>query len=143
MKMLMSLLCIAMLSCMVPADTVADDAPDDVIEAVRNSAVVQTEVSRARKRVNAKDSSAEGIKVVGLGGGCGVAGCSARYLAVIKVHRGGVNPQTESVLATVERFTNGRLGKVRVVELKPKEAVETKLEVQKRYSSPRPAIEKN
>jgi hypothetical protein len=127
---------------MLPADTEADDAFEDVVEAVKNSPVVQAEVTRVCKSVNAKESVKENINVLSLGGGCGVAGCDTRYLAVITVHRGGVNPQTGSVLATVERHTPGRLGKVRIVELKTKGAVETKLEIQRRYSSPSPIINK-
>ena len=140
MRILISLLCIGLVHCMLPADTEADDAFEDVVEAVNNSPVVQAEVTRVRKSVNAKKSVKENINVLSLGGGCGVAGCDTRYLAVITVHRGGVNPQTGSVLATVERHTPGKLGKVRIVELKTKEAVETKLEIQRRYFSHSPIL---
>lgn len=139
MRELISLLCFGLLHCCIsPAGASAHDAFQDVVAAVKNSPIVQAEVSRLRKEVNAKESVKENIQVVGLGGLCGVAGCNARYLAVITVHRGGVNPQTGSVLATVERTTRGGLGEVRVVELKTKEAVETKLEVQQKYSSHTP-----
>lgn len=130
------LLCSALLHSTSLAETASDDAPEDVLEAIKSSPIVQAEVARTRQRVAAKESLKEKIKIVSLGGLCGVAGCSARYLAVITVHRGGVNPQTGSVLATVDRRTPGGLGKVMVVELKPKEVVETRVKVQRKYSSP-------
>ena len=127
---------------MAATDTAANDWPEDVIEAFKTSPTVQAEISRVRKRIKAKESTQEEIKVVGLGGGCGVAGCSASYLAVITVHRRGVNPQSVSVLAMVQRSPRGVLGRVSVVELKEKGLQETKLEIQRRYSSPLPAIER-
>jgi len=139
-RVLISLLCIVVLHSTTLAETVSDDAPEDVLEAIKSSPIVQAEVTRTRQRVAAKESVKEKIKIVSLGGLCGAAGCSTRYLAVITVHRGGVNPQTGSVLATVDRRTPGGLGKVAVVELKPKEAVETRVKVQRKYSSPLPII---
>jgi hypothetical protein len=140
MVVVMSLFSICVQHSTSLAETAADDAPVDVVDVIKGSPIVQAEVTRVRKRVNAKESVKESINVLSLGGSCGVAGCSIRYLAVITVQRGGVNPQTGSVLAIVERSTRGALGPVRVVELKTKEAVETKLEVQRKYSSPSPKI---
>lgn len=142
MRMLLLLLCIGLLHSVAAANTAADDWPADVVEAFRTSPIVQSEISRLRKRINAKESTQEDIKIIGLGSGCGVAGCGASYLAVITVHRRGVNPQSASVLATVHRSPRGVLGRVSVVELKEKGIGETKLEVQRRYSSPLPVLER-
>jgi len=129
----------------LPQSTAADTAinwPEDVIEAVKASPTVQAEIARERKRINAKESTQNEIKIIGLGGACGVAGCSASYLAVITVHRRGVNPQSSSVLALVRRSPKGVLGRVSIVELKEKGLQESKLEIQKRYSSPLSIIER-
>jgi len=67
-------------------DTAAINGPEDVIEAVKASPTVQAEIARERKWINAKESTQDKIEVIGLGSGCGVAGCSASYLAVITVH---------------------------------------------------------
>jgi len=124
------------------ADTAIINGPEDVIEAVKASPAVQAEIAREGKRINAKESTQNEIKVIGLGGACGVAGCNASYLAVITVHRRGVNPQSSSVLAMVRRSPKGVLGRVSIVELKEKGLQETKLEIQKRYSSPLSIIER-
>lgn len=124
------------------ADTAAFEGPEDVIEAVKASPTVRAEISRAINRINARESAQEEIKSIGLGGDCGVAGCGTSYLAVITVHRRGVNPQSASVLAMVRRSPGGLLGRVSVVELKEKGLEETKLEVQRGYSSPLPVIER-
>lgn len=134
-----------LLSVGLPQSTAADTAinlPEDVIEAVKASPTVQAEIARERKRINAKELTQNEIKIMGLGGACGVAGCSANYLAVITVHRRGVNPQTSSVLAMVRRSPKGILGRVSIVELKYKGLQESKLEIQKRYSSPLSIIER-
>lgn len=140
MRTLILLLCVGLLLSMLPLDAAADDVPEDVVEAVRTSTVVQAEMSRVRKRINAKESAREEIKVLKIGSICGIAGCSTSYLAVITAHRRGVNPQSGTVLATVQRSTRGSLGKVSVVELKAKGVEETRLEVQRKYSSPLPII---
>lgn len=123
------------------ADTAAIDGPEDVLEAVKTSPSVQAEISRVRKLINGKDSAREEIKVISLGSDCGVTVCSASYLALITVHRRGVNPQSSSVLAMVRRSPKGVLGRVSIVELKEKGLRETLLEVQRRESSPLPIIE--
>jgi hypothetical protein len=107
----------------------------------KTNPAVQVEILRVRKRIKAKESTQSEIKVVGLGGVCGVAGCSASYLAVITVRRIGVNPQSASVLAMVQRSPRGVLGRVSIVELKEKGLQETKLEIQRRYSSALPTME--
>ena len=135
-------LCIGLLHSVAAANSAADDWPADVVEAFRASPTVQSEISRLRQSINTKEPEQENIKIIGLGGACGVAGCGASYLAVITVHRRGVNPQSASVLATVERSPKGVLGRVSVVELKVKGVEEPKLEVQRRYSSSLPTIER-
>jgi len=142
MRMFLLLLCIGIFYSVAAANTSTEDWPADVVEAFRTSPVVQSEISRIRKSINAKESTEEDIKIIGLGGGCGVAGCGASYLAVITVHRRGVNPQSASVLATVHRPPRGALGRVKVVELKEKGQPETSLEILRRYSSPSPTIER-
>ena len=134
------LLCYGLFHSNVIAETASDDGPEDVLEAIKSSPIVQAEVTKTRQRVAAKESAKEQIKIVGLGGLCGVAGCSTMYLAVITVHRGGVNPQTGSVLATVDKRFPGGVGKVMIVEIKPKGTVETRVTVQQKYSSPLPVI---
>jgi len=136
------LICVGFSQSSAEADTAVIDVPEDVIEAVRSSPSVQAEISRVRKHIKSKESTNEDIKIIGLGGGCGVAGCGASYLAVITVHRRGTNPQSASVLATVHRSPKGVLGRVSIVELKAKGQEETKLEIQRKYSSPLPIIER-
>lgn len=142
MRTLLLLLCIGILHSVAVADTSVDDWPANVVEAFRTSPVVQAEISNARKRIKAKESNQEEIKIIGLGGGCGFAGCSESYLAIITVHRRGVNPQSANVLALVRRSPRGGLGRVSVVELKEKGPPETRLEILRRYSSPAPIIER-
>ena len=121
----------------------AVDVPDDVLDAVLTSPVVQAEIGRIRRAVNAQPSSKEEVNILPLDGLCGVRGCNSRMPAAITENRRGVNPQSAAILATVERHTNGNLAKVTLVELKKKETVETKLEIQRRYSSPIPVIHRS
>lgn len=44
-------------------------------------------------------------------------------MVVIRVHRGGVNPQTETILAKVEE-KDGRIEKVGLVQLWPKQHIQ-------------------
>ena len=126
----------------VKADTGAIDGLEDIVEAVKASPPVQAEISRVRKDINSRESTNEDIKIISLGGVCGVVGCGASYLAVITVHRRGTNPQSASVLATVHRSPKGVLGRVSVVELKAKGQEEIKLEIQRKSPSPPPIIER-
>ncbi len=121
----------------------AVDVPDDFLDAVLTSPVVQAEIGRIREAVNAHPSSKEEVTILPLDGLCGVRGCTSRMLAVITVHRREVNPQSASILATIEIHTNRELPKVTLVELKRKETVETKPEIQRRYSSPMPMIHRS
>jgi hypothetical protein len=127
---------------MAATDAATNDWPKDVVEAFKTDPDVQAEISRVRKRIKGKESTPEEFKLVILGGGCGVAGCSVGYLAVITVHRRGVNPQSSSVLAVVRRSPRGKLGPVSVVELKEKGLQDPTMEIQLRYSSPLPATER-
>ena len=133
---------VGLLRSVAAADSAAYEGPEDVVAAIKSSPAVQAEISRLRKEINAKESTPEKVKVVGLGSSCGVAGCGASYLVVVTVNRTGVNPQSASVLAMVRRSPKWELGRVSVVELKEKVLPETKLEIQHRYSSPLPHIER-
>lgn len=93
---------------------------EEVIEAAKQNEDVQVELGQVRSAVNGNSETAD---VISLGGLCGVAGCSFAKLVVIRVHRGGVNPQTGTVLAKVEE-TNGKINRVGLVQLWPKKHVE-------------------
>lgn len=101
-----------------------------IIEAFKRDKAVQAEIQKVKERTGV---SQEEIQVVGLGGLCGVAGCSFRYLVVMGLRRGGVNSESGSVLATVTGH-NGIIGKVTLVELKPKNLPEPKAET--KFPSP-------
>jgi len=68
---LLLLLCVTLLPSMAAANTAVDDWPADVVEAFRATSIVQSEISRVRKRINAEEITQEDIKIIGLGGGCG------------------------------------------------------------------------
>jgi hypothetical protein len=94
---------------------------EEVIEAAKQNEDVQVELGQARLAVNGNNS--ESADVISLGGVCGVAGCNFSKLVVIRVHRGGVNPQTATILAKVEE-RNGKIEKVGLVQLWPKKHLE-------------------
>lgn len=103
------------------AGTAFAASTDEVIEAAKQNEDVQVELGQARLAVNGNNS--ESADVISLGGVCGEAGCNFSKLVVIRVHRGGVNPQTATILAKVEE-RNGKIEKVGLVQLWPKKHVE-------------------
>ncbi len=121
---------------------------DEIIDAFWNDKAVQAEIERIKHRLKPNH---EEIQIVGLGEGCGVAGCSFTNLVVLKLRRAGVNPQAGSVLVTVTD-RNGKIGKVTLMELRPRGMPDLKIEnsipppepelkIERRLSPPNPETE--
>lgn len=106
----------ALIAFLVPVQIALAATEEEIIEAFTGDAAVQETIQKVRAATGGNQEEAQ---VVPLDGLCGVAGCYFRNLVVMRIMREGTNPQTGTVLATVEGM-NGKIEKVQLVEIVPK-----------------------
>ena len=93
----------------------ADDINDRVIKSFKENSDISNEIYQYKRQGYYEGD----INVVGIGGGCGVAGCSRTVLVIQNLSSSGSNPQTTSVMAEINLSPVGAVDSIKMVMLTP------------------------
>ena len=93
----------------------ADDINDRVIKSFKENSDISNKINQYKRQGYYEGD----INIVGIGGGCGVAGCSRTLLVIQSLISSGANPQTISVIAEISLSPFDEVDSVKMVMLVP------------------------
>jgi len=93
----------------------ADDIDDKVIKSFNENSDISNEIDQYKRQGYYEGD----ISIVGIGGGCGVAGCGRTLLVLQSLTSSGSNPRTISVMAEIHLSPFDEVISVKMVMLVP------------------------